>query len=286
MIRLWLHDRSIHTQRAYRHDIAQFLKYVRRPLSEVTLRALQDFADSLDALADTSRGRRLAAIKSLLTFAHKIGYLPFNVGVALELPPVEDKLAERIMTEGEVLCMIHGEKGARNHAMLRLLYVSGVRISELCGLCWRHVQPNEQGGQNTVFGKGRKTRAIRLTASAWEALGKLRRENAAPDDPVFRSRLGGALDPSQVRRIVYAAARRAGLASKVSPHWFRHAMHTQVYGGYRRATLPGCFAWYRPVTRMPKASRSRTSIRTFAASPARTCAASAADTPSSHRDGR
>jgi integrase/recombinase XerD len=45
---------------------------------------------------------------------------------------------------------------------------------------------------------------------------------AAPDDPVFRSRKGGALDPSQVLRIVQAAAQRAGLEAKVSPHWLRH----------------------------------------------------------------
>jgi len=223
VLELWLHGRSPHTIRAYRHDIRRFLAFTALPLAAIRLSDLQAFADSLVALAQVSRGRRLAAVKSLLAFAHKIGYLAWNVGVALELPPVEDKLAQRIMTEGEVLRMIHGEKGARNHAMLRLLYVSGVRVSELCGLCWRHVQPNEQGGQITVFGKGRKTRAIRLTATAWEALGNLRRDTAAPDDPVFRSRLGGALDPSQVRRIVYAAAQRAGLEQKVSPHWFRHA---------------------------------------------------------------
>jgi integrase/recombinase XerD len=55
-----------------------------------------------------------------------------------------------------------------------------------------------------------------------ESLSQLR-GTAAPEDPVFKSQLGGALDPSAVRRIVYAAAKRAGLEAKVSPHWFRHA---------------------------------------------------------------
>lgn len=61
-----------------------------------------------------------------------------------------------------------------------------------------------------------------LSPETWCALVALRGE-ASETAPVFRSRKGGALDPSQVRRIVVAAARRAGLAQAVSPHWLRHA---------------------------------------------------------------
>ena len=49
------------------------------------------------------------------------------------------------------------------------------------------------------------------------------RGEADPGQAVFRSRRGGPLDPSRVRRIVYAAARKAGLEQRVSPHWMRHA---------------------------------------------------------------
>jgi len=51
----------------------------------------------------------------------------------------------------------------------------------------------------------------------------LRGDGGNADDPVFRSRKGGALDPSQVHRIVGKAARRAGIKAPVSPHWLRHA---------------------------------------------------------------
>ena len=61
LIEIWLHGRSLHTQRAYRADI--------EPLPAVTLSDLQDFADSLDALAPASRYRTLSALKSLLAFA-------------------------------------------------------------------------------------------------------------------------------------------------------------------------------------------------------------------------
>jgi site-specific recombinase XerD len=57
-------------------------------------------------------------------------------------------------------------------------------------------------------------------------------------DPIFPSRKGGgALDVSQVRRIVYAAARRAGLEQKVSPHWMRHALDRSAPIHLVQATL-------------------------------------------------
>jgi site-specific recombinase XerD len=96
-------------------------------------------------------------------------------------------------------------------------------VSEICGLRWQNAVARQEGGQVTLFGKGGRTRTVLLPASAWADLLALR-SGAKLEDPVFASRKGrGQLDPSQVRRIVYAAARKAGLPQKVSPHWMRHA---------------------------------------------------------------
>ncbi len=82
--------------------------------------------------------------------------------------------------------------------------------------------PRQEGGQITVFGKGGKTRTVLLKPKAWQQLLSIKGDATAVD-AIFRSRKGGgALDLSQVR-IVYAAAKRAGLEQKVSPHWLRHA---------------------------------------------------------------
>jgi site-specific recombinase XerD len=119
------------------------------------------------------------------------------------------------------------EPDRRNRAILRLLYAGGLRRSELVGLRWRDLQPRDEGGQVTVFGKGGKTRAVLLPAAVWRELVALRDAGGA-DDPVFRSRKGGPLDPSQVLRIVRAAAARAGLQARVSPHWLRHGHATHA----------------------------------------------------------
>jgi integrase/recombinase XerD len=222
VVGMWLHGRSRHTQRAYASDVERFAAFVGRPLRQVTLQDVQDFSDSLAGLADNSRARALAAVKSVLTFAYELGYVPFNVAAPAKLPKAKNVLAERILDEADVQRMIGLEPRRRNEVLLRLLYAAGLRVSELCGLKARDLQPREQGGQITIYGKGGKTRVVLLPAGVWKALSELQ---ASPDldAPAFRSQKGGHLDPSQVFRIVRAAARRAGITADVSAHWLRHA---------------------------------------------------------------
>jgi len=223
LVALWLHQRSPHTQRAYTADITRFRAKAGKPLVLITLADLQEFANSLAGLAPASRYRTLSAVKSLLAFGHRVGYLPFDVGRVLRLPGVRNRLAERILPEADVHRILSLEPLERNRTLLTLLYASAVRVSELCGLCWRDVQANGESGQITVWGKGEKTRSIQLPVSVWKLLEK-RRGEAGADDPVFRSRKrGGALKPLAVLRIVRQAARRAGIEAAVSPHWLRHA---------------------------------------------------------------
>jgi integrase/recombinase XerD len=225
LIELWLHGRSTHTQRAYRGDIERFRAGAGKSLRAVTLAHLQQFADSLADLAPASRYRTLSAAKSLLAFGHRIGYLAFDVGRPLRLPVVRNRLAERILSDADLHRILNLEPDARNRALLLLLYASGVRVSELCGLSWRDLQANGDGGQITVLGKGGLTRAVQVPGSVWKAVLDLRR-SAGAEDPVFRSRKGkngGRLQSVAVLRIVRQAAGRAGIDLPVSPHWFRHA---------------------------------------------------------------
>ena len=223
LVEIWLHGRSGHTQRAYAADIGRFLAATGEPLAAVTLADLQAFADSLHALAPASRYRVLSSVKSLLAFGHRVGYLPFDVGRVLRLPPVRGRLAERILPEPDVHRILSLEPDERNRAVLLLLYASGIRVSELCGLVWRDFQVNGDGAQITVFGKGGKTRAVQLPPSVASAVAGLR-GSASGDAPIFRSRKGGgALQSLAVLRLVRAAARRAGIDLAVSPHWLRHA---------------------------------------------------------------
>jgi len=221
LLQLWLHGRPEHTQRAYRSDIGRFQAHFPKSLVQVTLADLQAFSDSLGHLQPASRYRCLSSVKSLLAFGHRIGYLAFDVGRVLRLPSVKNRLAERILSETALQRMLYLEPDERNRVLLFLLYASGVRRSELAGLCWKDLQITGEAGQITVFGKGGKTRSVQLPEAVWHMLEQLR-GGAEASSPVFRSRKAGKpLSASGIWRIVMRAGERAGL--EVSPHWLRHA---------------------------------------------------------------
>lgn len=225
LIQLWMHGRSRHTRRYYQADAQRFLVFVDKPLAQVTLADVQGFADALEisGLAPSSCGRTISSVKSLLAFGNRVGMVPVNVGALLKAPAAKNTLAERILSEVEVQQLIVLEPNFRNRVMLKLLYAAGLRVSELCGLRWRDLQArNEAEGQINVYGKGGKTRVVLLPITIWRELANLR-SAAGFNDPIFQSRKGGHLHPSQVMRIVRAAAQRSGIDTNVSPHWLRHA---------------------------------------------------------------
>lgn len=222
LVYLWLHGRSWETQRAYTNDVAALRAYTPKPLRELTLADLQGFAFTLAGYAVPTQIRRLKAIKSLLTFGQKIGYLPINVGGALRVPRARATLAERIVSEEDILKMLATMPAGRDRVLVRLAYATGGRVSELCRLRWRDAQPRAQGaGQVVLFGKGDKTRVVLVSKATWSELLTLRTD-LEPDAPIFRSK-HGALSTMQAWRIIKAAARRAGLPEGFSPHWLRHA---------------------------------------------------------------
>lgn len=224
LVDLWLHGRSRHTKRAYRSDAQLFFTFINKQMRDVGIADVQAFADHLqtfDVVAGT-RHRILSSVKSLFSYAARMHYLPFNPAETLRMPSCKDTLSERILDEDEVRRMVASETNSRNKLMLQLLYVAGVRVSELVGLKWGDAHPHRGAGQITVFGKGGKTRAIRLESPMWTALDS-QRGSAPADAPMFISRRGrGHLSESQALRIVKAAAKRAGINKPVSPHWLRH----------------------------------------------------------------
>ncbi len=233
LVGLWLHGKSAATKEAYRSDLSKFVDFTEgKPLRAVTLADIQEFADFIsELLAPATRARILAALKSLFAFGHQVGYLPFDVGRPVKLPSRRDERAERILSADDVHAMIAHAKKGRDRALVRTLYIGGLRVAETVDLRSSDLVTRDdgRGGQLQVFGKGSKTRPVLVPASLFEELSAL--ALPGPDAPLFRSQKkgpDGGLRPITVRqaeRIVKATAKKAGLknASEVSPHWLRHA---------------------------------------------------------------
>lgn len=222
LLAMWLDGKSRHTVSSYRRYARSFLVYLNKPLHLATLADIQGWRLTLSNQSDNSIKTATSAIKSLFSFAHKIGVIKVNPGAALSQVKSKDCLNERILSELEVQTMIALETNLRNRLILRLLYSGGLRVSELSFLTWKDLKKRGESGQVTIYGKGRKTRTVLLKQDVWLELVKLRGDSAS-DDPVFRSRKGGHINRFQLWRIVSAAAKRAGIEGKVSPHWLRHA---------------------------------------------------------------
>jgi integrase/recombinase XerD len=232
LISLWLYKfRSPHTRRAYETDIKEFLIFVDdRPLNQVTFEDLQEFDEAVATgkegkpRSNSSMNRKMGAVRSLLTFGcEKIRVLPTNVGTVIDSRPVKDVLAQRILTEEQIFAMFAVEGSDRNLALLKFLYYTGARVSEACAMRWKDAVDRGDGeGQISLLGKRGKSRVVLVPQKSWRSLLQLRGE-AKADTPIFVSQRGGALDESQVFRIVKAAAQKAGIDGNVSPHWMRHA---------------------------------------------------------------
>ena len=107
-------------------------------------------------------------MKSLLSYGHKLGYMPFNAGVAIKIKPDQSRgqLAKRIMPEVDVKLLIRAARSRRDRVMLETLYAGGLRISELVGLSWADVIERDAKLQLSVTGKGGRTRQVLLPQSS------------------------------------------------------------------------------------------------------------------------
>lgn len=227
LINLWLHGKAKNTIDAYRRDINYFLAFIGgKPLQNVTLNDIQAYDAALreQGYSEGTVKRRMNAVKSLMRYGHELGVLAVNASKPFKVRKGSDRLSERILTESQVQRMIHGFQGSeRDRLILKILYATGCRVSELVGLTWQNCKTLDDGkGELNIHGKGDKTRTILVSAEMWDEVVRLR-DGRSLAAPVFPSRTGRSLTRVQINRIVAEAAEQAGIDKKVSPHWLRHA---------------------------------------------------------------
>ncbi|WP_144876203.1 tyrosine-type recombinase/integrase [Hyella patelloides] len=233
LIQMWLHGKSGASRRAYLTDVHHFLDFCQKRLDSIDLADIQNWDTFLaQKYAPSSRKRKLAAVKSLFSFAHQNKLLADNPGAALATPKTKDAISEKILTEDEWWMLLNTEPNRQHQLMLQLLYESRARVSEFCNLKWKDIREKaDLSALVTLFGKGSKTRKVTITPHLWQALKGTKKNDTTGNDPIFLNLRHQAYSTVQVWRIVKNAGERVGIYG-VSPHWIRHtgATHQLLNG--------------------------------------------------------
>lgn len=242
---------SAGTRRAYLRDVTAFCAFAEeRGVAEpaaVTPELVRSFAAAL-AGAGYSRStmaRRVSAVRRYFAWAHRAGLVADSPAGALRVRRGPLPLA-RVLSRDHLAVMLDERAGAkagqpspaeeavslRDDAILELIYGAGLRVQELCDLCFGEV--DVEGRLVRVLGKGQKERVVpfgRPAAHAlrawalrgWSVLGG---REPRRDDPLFLNRRGGPLGQRDVRRLV---ERRSPVPA--SPHTLRHSFATHLLDG-------------------------------------------------------
>ena len=231
---------SAHTLRNYRSDLEELGRFLAgdkprdvavRRISTEELRAYA--AAKLRDSRRSTVSRKVAAVRGFFAFLAASGAIAKNPAARLAAPKVEKRLPVFLPiddTERLMNVLPEGDAWAeRDRAILETLYSTGVRVSELVGLDWGHVDFENECLR--VFGKGRKERIVPIGEIALDALHRYRkslRDEDIASDAVFVNRRGGRLTTRSVARFVERYVRLSGTPVAASPHSLRHSFATHL----------------------------------------------------------
>ncbi len=233
---------------AYERDVAAFLGFLQghlggepsgRDLATLEPRDLRAYLahrrQGPDALADRSISRALAAIRSFYRYLerrHGLANARLSLvrGPKLKRPlprPVSEKAARELIAEAEEDSS-EAWIGARDAALITLVYAAGLRISEALALSGRDLPLPEV---LRIVGKGGKERIVPLLAAAREAVSRY--AEICPfalqgEATLFRAARGGAMSPRMAQALMQRLRMRLGLPSSATPHALRHAFATHL----------------------------------------------------------
>jgi integrase/recombinase XerC len=229
---------SPHTLRSYAADLSEFTRFLAEEKiagwEAADTRVVRAFVARLHrrGLAKTTIARKLAAVRSCFRFLARRGALAVNPARQVRGPRLGRRLPSFLpVDETSALLGETGEPslaGVRDRALLELLYASGLRVAEGCGL---DVDDLDEARRTVrVLGKGDKERVVPVGETALEALGAYLERRGRRRGPLFLNARGGRLTARSAHRIVRARARAAGIGQRVTPHTLRHSFATHMLG--------------------------------------------------------
>ncbi|MDX6227697.1 MAG: integrase/recombinase XerC [Frankiales bacterium] len=236
---------SVHTVRAYVGDVTGLLDHAGRmgvaDVGDLDVRALRSWLARLrtSGVARSTLARRAAATRVFTAFALKRGYATTDPGLLLGTAKGHRTLPT-VLRPHDVgrLLESHPDEGPlalRDDAMLELLYASGIRVGELCGLDLGDLDLPRRLVR--VLGKGAKERSVPFglpagrALSSWLEEGRPEVAGSKSGPAVFLGARGARIDQRAVRRTVHARLAKVEGAPDLGPHALRHTAATHLLEG-------------------------------------------------------
>ena len=234
--------------RGYVSDLNSLLDHINklgvREFKNLELKHIRSWLAFLqtNGASRSTLARRIVSVRAFTYWAASQGWISTDIGAALEIPKPHRKLPE-VLNKNEALTVVEAMQvkaaeepiaaNIRDLAIIEVLYASGIRISELCGLNISDIDFS----RNTlkVLGKGSKERVVPLGIPAVMALqnylNSARKDfaNEKSKDAVFLGARGKRIDQRMARDVVYDAMLAIG--SRMSPHGLRHTAATHLLEG-------------------------------------------------------
>ncbi|MFH1873937.1 MAG: tyrosine recombinase XerC [Pseudomonadota bacterium] len=235
---------SDHTLKNYLVDLQQFNLFVKERFKKANVNldfnsidhlVVRDFIGSLFGNKNpTSIARKLSSIRSFFEYCLRQGHVKNNPAKEVASPKIPKRIP-KFLTVDEIFSLLSAPNsktvlGARDKAILELLYASGLRVSELVSLNIPEI--NLEEGVVRVLGKGRKERLVPVGNKASQALRQyyeLRKKLASEgDNAVFVNKHGQRISVRSVERMLIKYLRQTGINKTVTPHVLRHTFATHL----------------------------------------------------------
>jgi len=237
--------RSAHTRRAYLGDLRSLFAFTGGGLETLTLPRLRSWlaAQAGTGAARTTLARRTSAIKTFTAWALGRGLITADPAVRLQTPKAHRTLPSVLRQDQALDAMDALNSGAqqgdpialRDRLIVELLYATGIRVSELCGLDIDDVDRSRRVLR--VLGKGNKQRTVPYgepaedALTAWLDTGREALAIPASGPALLLGARGGRIDQRQVRTVVHQTMSAVAGAPDIGPHGLRHSAATHLLEG-------------------------------------------------------
>ena len=242
--------RSEHTRRAYLGDLHSLFDFLAQRssgagLGSLSLPVLRSWLSS-QAQAGAARStlaRRTSAAKTFTAWAVRRGLLGEDPASRLQVPKARRTLPAVLRQDQAIDAMDAAKSGAqqgdplalRDRLIVEMLYATGIRVSELCGLDIDDVDTSRQ--LLRVLGKGNKQRTVPygepalVALAAWLSEGRPQLATTVSGAALLVGARGGRLDPRQARTVVHQTMAAVNGAPDIGPHGLRHSAATHLLEG-------------------------------------------------------